>query len=171
MNITKDDNLPDQQIVRQLSPRKNVTDETLENGDKNRLINVDKNEAYKSFIETDGMEESNKILVNMVASGYLERVQAAQEGDPRADQVGLGDQESDPGQEGALGQEAGEQEPGGRVLQGKLIFRKFNKALLMRRNMRSSLISKTTRRSINCSLSRSRNRRANWFIWSRSSQR
>ena len=66
MNITKDDNLPDQQIVRQLSPRKNITDESMENHDKNKLINVDKNEAYKGFIETDGMEESNKILKNMV---------------------------------------------------------------------------------------------------------
>jgi hypothetical protein len=37
----------------------------VDNHDKNKLINVDKNEAYKGFIETDGMEESNKILKNM----------------------------------------------------------------------------------------------------------
>ena len=52
--------------MRQLSPRKNLTDESVDNHDKNKLINVDKNEAYKGFIETDGMEESNKILKNMV---------------------------------------------------------------------------------------------------------
>ena len=34
--------------------------------DKNKLINVDKNEAYKNFIDSDGLEESNKILKNMV---------------------------------------------------------------------------------------------------------
>jgi len=77
--------------VRQLSPRKNLTDESVDNHDKNKLINVDKNEAYKGFIETDGMEESNKILKNMVIRKLiLEWVQDVEKRNLRLNQVSLG---------------------------------------------------------------------------------
>ena len=77
--------------MRQLSPRKNLTDESVDNHDKNKLINVDKNEAYKGFIETDGMEESNKILKNMVIRKLiLEWVQDVEKRDLRLNQVSLG---------------------------------------------------------------------------------
>ncbi len=77
--------------MRQLSPRKNLTDESVDNHDKNKLINVDKNEAYKGFIETDGMEESNKILKNMVIRKLiLEWVQDVEKRNLRLNQVSLG---------------------------------------------------------------------------------
>ncbi len=79
--------------MRQLSPRKNLTDESVDNHDKNKLINVDKNEAYKGFIETDGMEESNKILKNMVIRKLiLEWVQDVEKRDFRLNKVSLGNQ-------------------------------------------------------------------------------
>lgn len=60
VNISKDENLPDlsQQDETLKEEEKSFHETQL---DKKKLVNVDKNEAYKAYIEQEGAESSSSI--------------------------------------------------------------------------------------------------------------
>lgn len=65
VNITRDENLPDVPVeITQKQEQEKA--EASFHQEKLKLVNVDKNEAYKNFIEQDGLEESQSILNNIV---------------------------------------------------------------------------------------------------------